>query len=223
MTPEEVTQLIQQLSYADPRILPEDPGELRGKTAMWSAVLRDVPYDFALNTAVDHYRTSPFPIAPAEIAAPWAAQVKARLASHTDPTPAADPDNWQAYRDELIGTRYAVATGQIPPATHELTAGPPHPDVADRIAGFGRYIPDEVRRELAPYRPAAAAYEAAITAGQPDYLAVRCPWCDAPEGERCRSRRVIPGGGATSNRPRTEPHPSRIEEARYQLEDEEIA
>lgn len=215
MNPSDIPQLIAEIALADPRIRREDPTERRGQIKMWAGILTDVPYDFAIQAAHRHYANSQWPILPANIATAWKAAVRDRLERHTELPPPVDPDNTGVYLAALQQRRQAIATGQTPPTTQrELTAGGPHPDVAARLAAIGRYIPDEARQQLAKYRPAAAAYETAIRVGQPDYLAVRCPWCDAPVGERCRSRLVVPGAGATSNKPRTQPHPSRVDVAR---------
>jgi hypothetical protein len=135
-----------------------------------------------------------------------------RLANYAYVPPGTDDD--PQYLDRLRGQIADVASGAVPAPDSPLAiTGGPHPDVAARLKAIGRYIPDVVRQELAPYRPAAAAREAAIRAGQADYLSVRCEWCGAPVDEPCRSRRVVPGAGATSNRPRKTPHPSRVEAA----------
>lgn len=135
-----------------------------------------------------------------------------RLANYAYAPPQGDSD--PNYLDRLRGQIADVASGTVPAPTSPLALeGGPHPDVAARLKVLGRYIPDGVRQQLAPHRPAAAAREAAIRAGHPDYLAVPCTWCGAREGERCRSRRVVPGAGATSNKPRSTPHPSRVDAA----------
>lgn len=143
-----------------------------------------------------------------------------RMARHTDPTPQADPDDPQAYRQELLATRRAVATGQQPPAQHELTSGPMHPDVAARLKTLGTYVPREVDELLDEYRPVKAARRTALTAGEPDALSVACDWCHAPVNEPCRSRRIVPGDGATASRRRTSPHPSRVDDARTATQQE---
>lgn len=137
-----------------------------------------------------------------------------RLHRHTDPTPAADPDDVHAYQAELRATRAAVATGRQEPAQHELTAGPMHPDVAARLKTLGTYVPQQVDEALDDYRPIKAARREALITGQPDALSVDCDWCQAPAGEPCRSRRIDPKGGATSARRRTTPHPTRLDDAR---------
>lgn len=213
MTPDELPTLLKQISYADPRILPDDPAERRGKIAMWAGILRDVPYDYALQAAQQHYAASPYPLLPADIAAQWRTQVRDRLARHTDPTPAADPDDPEAWRAELLGTRAAVATGRTNPVEYRaITSGAPHPDIAARLTGIGQYVPNHVRQQLAPYRPLRAEREATVAAGRPDPLSVLCEWCGAPVGEPCRSRVIDPSGGATANRRRPS-HPSRIDAA----------
>ncbi|MGW3428923.1 zinc finger domain-containing protein [Streptomyces melanosporofaciens] len=213
MTPDQIPELLRNISYADPRILPDDPDERRGKVAMWAGILRDVPYDFALQAAQQHYANSPYPLLPADIASQWRNTVRDRLNRHTDPTPAADPDDAAAWRAELLGTRNAVATGRANPVEYRaITSGDPHPDVAGSLTGIGRYVPDHVRQQLAPYRPLRAEREAAVAAGRPDPLSVKCGWCDAPIGEPCRSRVVDPDGAANASR-RRKPHPSRVDAA----------
>lgn len=139
-----------------------------------------------------------------------------RLTNYAYQPPDGDTD--PQYLNRLRGQIADVASGAVPaPTTPLALTGGPAPEVAARLKALGRYIPDAVRQDLAAYRPAAAAREAAIRAGHPDYLAVRCTWCDAPEGERCRSRRIVPGAGATSNKPRSAPHPSRVEAAEAAL------
>ncbi|MEU8723553.1 zinc finger domain-containing protein [Streptomyces antimycoticus] len=214
MTPDQIPELLLNISYADPRILPDDPGERRGKVAMWAGILADVPYDYALQAAQQHYANSPYPLLPADIASQWRNTVRDRLNRHTDPTPATDPDNVSAWRAELLGSRNAVATGRTNPIEYRaITSGDPHPDLAGSLTGIGRYVPDHVRQQLAPYRPLRAEREATVAAGRPDPLSVKCGWCDAPTGEPCRSRVVDPKGAATSNR-RRPPHPSRLDAAR---------
>lgn len=144
-----------------------------------------------------------------------------RMARHTDPTPTADPDDVHAYKAEIAATRLAVATGQRQPAQHELAAGPMHPDVAARLKTLGTYVPRHVDEALDAYRPVKAARREAVITGQPDPLSVDCDWCQAPAGEPCRSRRVDPNGGATSNRRRSTPHPSRVDDAREATQQQE--
>jgi hypothetical protein len=153
-------------------------------------------------------------IAPGEIATEIKRMRADRMARHTDPTPTADPDDVHAYRAELAANRIAVATGQEEPSQHELTSGPMHPDVAARLKTLGSYVPRHVDEALDAYRPIKAARRTALTAGQPDALSVPCDWCQAPIGEPCRSRRIAPGGGATSSKRRSTPHPSRVDDAR---------
>jgi hypothetical protein len=180
-------------------------------------VWHDLLYPFHLAearaAAVAIASTQPF-VSPGEIAAHVRRTRADRLHRHTDPTPQADPDDVQAYRAELRATRNAVATGQQQPSQHELTSGPMHPDVAARLKTLGTYVPRHVDEALDEYRPIKAARRAALTAGEPDALAVDCEWCQAPAGEPCRSRRIVPGAGATSSRRRSTPHPSRVDAAR---------
>lgn len=190
---------------------------MRDRVAQWHELLNDVPLvvgqDWDVRGVIrDHVLASPYPILPVDIARAWHAFSRERLQRHTDPTPAADPDDTAAWRAELLAHRRAVATGRAAPSSQrQLTEGGPHPDVAARLAAIGSYIPPDVRAELAPHRPARAAREAAVSAGRPDALSVRCEWCHAAEGEPCRSRRVGLDGHARGNAPRVTPHPSRVD------------
>ncbi|WP_393075144.1 hypothetical protein [Streptomyces sp. LN704] len=187
----------------------------------WHDILRNYLLDEARPAAATLASRQAF-VAPGEIATEIRRNRADRMARHTDPTPAANPDDPQAYRDELAATRYAVATGQQQPATHELTAGPMHPDVAARLKTLGTYVPRQVDEALDDYRPVKAARRAALTAGQPDALSVDCDWCQAPAGEPCRSRRITPGEGATSTRRRTTPHPTRLDDARNAMQEQQL-
>lgn len=180
---------------------------------VWHDLLFPFRLDEARTAAVAIASSQPF-ISPGEIATHIRRARADRLHRHTDPTPQADPDNVAAYQAELRATRAAVATGQQEPAQHELTTGSMHPDVAARLKTLGTYVPRQVDEELDAYRPVKAARREALTANQPDALAVNCDWCHAPAGEPCRSRRIVPGGGATASRRRSTPHPTRIDDAR---------
>lgn len=130
-----------------------------------------------------------------------------RLTNYAYQPPEGDSDPQYVHR--LRGQIADVASGAVPaPTTPLAITGGPHPDVADRLATIGRYIPDHVRQQLARHRPAAAAREAAIRAGHADYLAVDCPWCKARSGQQCQR-----GGRPGAGRAMTTPHPSRVEAA----------
>ncbi|NUS22715.1 MAG: hypothetical protein HOV92_00605 [Streptomyces sp.] len=186
----------------------------------WHDVLNEYLLDEARTAAATLARRQAF-VAPGEIATEIKRVRADLMARHTDPTPSADPDDPEAYRAELAASRLAVATGQERPSTAELTAGPMHPDVAARLKTLGNYVPRTVDEELDAYRPVKAARRAAIQSGQPDALSVPCDWCQAPVGEPCRGRRVVPGGGATASRRRSTPHPSRVDDARTALNHQE--
>lgn len=207
MKPSEVPQLLAQIALADPRVRREDPIELRAQIAMWAGILAEVPYDYALTAAHQHYAKSTWPILPADIATRWAATVRDRMNRHTDPAPAVDPDNETAYRAELAATRYAVATGAAPAVElRELTAGPAAYEADARWAALGSYVPIHVRDALAEQRPERAERERLLRTGQPDPLSVQCPWdaCRASAGQRCNTR----------GRTRHDPHPARTDAAR---------
>ncbi|MER5218117.1 hypothetical protein ABT063_48395 [Streptomyces sp. NPDC002838] len=222
MTPHEVGALLAYLGRLDPRLIRTDKGEARDQIAQWHELLGDVPLATAHGwdsrvVARGHILDSPYPILPVDVARKWRAYRRDRLSRHTDPTPAADPDDPASWQAELVRTRRAVATGAVPPATHrQITGGQVPPDLEPHLKAIGRYIPDDVRAELAPYRPARAAREAAIAQGQPDFLGVECEWCHAQVGEPCRRRRIGLDGDARGNSPRATPHPGRVDLAAAQ-------
>lgn len=193
----------------------------------WAQALVGIPAvaeaaDWDASRAVRRYyeqrggdRSAQFrPLEPADLLAAWAPHRAELMNRHTDPLPATDPDNVEQWRAELLGNRAAVATGQAAPSTHRQLTSDIHPAIEARLRAIGSYIPTDARQQLAPYRPVAALREAAVADGQPDPLSVPCDWCLAEKGKPCRSRRMAPRGGATSNAPRKTVHPSRLDLAR---------
>ncbi|MFH9575996.1 hypothetical protein ACH4MG_36390 [Streptomyces sp. NPDC017454] len=224
----EVASVLAYIGRLDPRTIPAGTGNARDQIVQWQELLADVP--FATDHGWDvreairaHVLDSPYPILPVDVARKWRAYRRDRMERHTDPTPAADPDNPAAWRTELLGTRHAVATGMAAPFSHRQLAQGPRRDIEARLAVVGSSIPPAVRAALAPYRPARAAREAAVAAGQPDALRVPCRWCHADKGEPCRSRRLGLDGHARGNAPRTRPHPTRMDLAVAELARQGIA
>ncbi|MCG7207352.1 zinc finger domain-containing protein [Streptomyces arenae] len=215
----EVAAVLTYAGRLDPRLIRTDPGEADNQLDTWHELLGDVPMATGQGWDVreivrKRIVMSPYPILPADVAREWQAHRRERLARHTDPTPAADPDNPEAWRAELLAARDAVAAGQAAPSAHRgITAGRHRSGLKDQLAAVGSYIPSAVRAELAPFRPARAAREAAIAAGGPDVLGVPCEWCHAAEGESCRRRRITLDGTARGNAPRATAHPGRIDRA----------
>ncbi|MEU9371667.1 hypothetical protein AB0D71_45030 [Streptomyces avermitilis] len=215
----EVAAVLTYVGRLDSRLIRTDEGETRFQLDMWHELLNDVPMATGQGWDVreivrKRIVSSPYPILPADVAREWQAHRRDRLARHTDPTPAADPDNPEAWRAELLAARDAVAAGQAAPSTHRgITAGRHRPTLKDQLAAVGSYIPPAARAELAPFRPARAAREATIAAGGPDVLGVPCDWCHADKGEPCRRRRITLDGTARGNAPRATAHPCRIDRA----------
>lgn len=115
MTLDETYQLLERIALVDDRIARTAPEEVTGQAEMWAVILRDVPPEFAATAVAEHYAASPHALRPADIATRWRAHTRARLADHTDPVPAADPDDEAAYRAALAANRHAVATGTTEP------------------------------------------------------------------------------------------------------------
>jgi hypothetical protein len=220
MEAEEIPQLIAQIALADSRVRREDKVERRAQILMWAGILANVPYDFAVRAVQEHYSQSQWPIAPGDIASRWEGTVRDRLnrdngTFEPNDYPDLDPDDVIGYLQALRGQRQRVAQGFQPPNTVKaITAGPAADEVTERLKTLGSYVPRQVDEALDAHRPVKAARRTALIAGQPDALSVPCDWCQAPAGEPCRSRRVAPNGGATSNKRRATPHPSRLDDAR---------
>ncbi|GAA3852012.1 hypothetical protein GCM10023084_02760 [Streptomyces lacrimifluminis] len=212
MNPEYVPELIAKIAMADPRVKRDDPIERRAQLQMWAGILADVPMDFAVQAAQQHYADSQWPIVPGDIAGRWQAVVRDRMRRDNgtfEPTdyPWLSPDDIGGYLRALRERRQAVAVGELPPQEIKaLIAGTAARQAKKRIAELGDYLTTEVRTELAPYRPGAAEREQAIAAGGPDPLSAACPYehCRAPEGRPCRNK---------DKRARKTPHPSRVEAA----------
>lgn len=216
MNPELIPQLIAEIALADPRVRREDKVERRAQAKMWAGILAEVPYEFALQAAHQHYRTSQWPILPADIATRWHEQTSNRLGRHSDPIPDADPDDVAAWCRQLGETRQAVAQGRIEPSPHAVAAGPPS-GIAALTAGIGRtmpkrnthrpYIHDSAAAELTACLPQRAAREAGRKRGAVDLLSVDCPWCQAAIGQQCKRRSHKRGAWHR----RDEPHPARVD------------
>lgn len=129
MNPSQIPKLLNQVSYADPRLLPEDQKELAALAALWAGVLADVPADFAMHAVGQHYAASPFPIKPSDIAERWRVVVRDRMGQHVgtfEPTqhPGLDPDDIAGYHAALRAERQAVYTGQRAPIRSRAIAPP---------------------------------------------------------------------------------------------------
>ncbi|MFB7421632.1 cell surface glycoprotein [Streptomyces sp. NPDC056210] len=211
MTPDQIPDLLKRVSYADPRVLPEDPQEVLGMAALWADVLRDVPTDFAMQAVGAHYAVSPFPIKPSDISTRWHAVVRDRMDRHNgtfEPTqhPELDPDDVPGFQRALLAERHAVIHGQAEPNTVKaITAGPAAAEVQARLDAMGTYMPASVKETLAALRPDAVERERLIRSGLSDPRSVACPWdaCHAPRGQRCR----------TNGRDRRDYHPARVDAA----------
>lgn len=219
-----VAAVLVYVGRLDPRTIRTGTGEARDQIAQWQELLDDVPFATAHGWDVreairSHVLDSPYPILPVDVIRRWRAHRRDRLDRHTDPTPAADPDDPVAWRAELLRSRNAVATGVTAPSTYRhITSGGQSRDVEERLREVGSCIPPAVRRELARYRPARAARETAVAAGVPDSLGVRCDWCHAAVGSPCRQRRASPDGTARGNAVRATPHPSRVDLAAARMD-----
>ncbi|MFJ6440236.1 hypothetical protein [Streptomyces sp. NPDC091649] len=169
MTPDQIPQLLKQVSYADPRVLPDDPKEVAALAALWAAVLTDVPAEFAMQAVGAHYAKSPFPIKPSDISTRWQAVVSDRMGRHTgtfEPNqhPGLDPDDIKGYQQALRAERDAVRTGQRAPTPSRAIAPPLSQDDVRAMRQQGdllRHIKDasrEARADNARRRKLVAQY-----------------------------------------------------------------
>lgn len=222
MNRQEVAALLAYAVKLAPHTAPADQVAAEERLDQWAGLLADVPptaphpngrhWD-ASQVVFHHVRTSPYPIKPVDVTGPWLTFRRDVLGRHTDPVPAVDPDDPEAYRAELLDTRHAVATGAATATTYRELTGGPHPDVADRLAALGSYVPAHVEDVLDQYRPRKAARRAAVKAGRPDALAVACPWCGAEPGAPCTQRAIGPKAEHGTRTERTIPHPTRLDRA----------
>ncbi|MFF1307286.1 cell surface glycoprotein [Streptomyces sp. NPDC058307] len=213
MTREEVAALLAYAVRLDPRTAPADQAAAAETLDQWADLLADVPptaphpngrhWD-AAQVVRHHIATSPYPVRPSDVSRPWHSFRRDVVDRHHDPVPAADPDDAEAYRAELVGTRNAVATGASTAATYRELTGGPAPEVAERLAALGDYVPRTVAQALAEFRPRRAERERRAVEGLPDPLDVACPHvhCLARAGEPCVNRR---------RNPRRTAHPSRLD------------
>ncbi|CAL9530300.1 zinc finger domain-containing protein [Streptomyces sp. enrichment culture] len=220
----EIAALLAYIDRLDPTRAPQDRAAAGERLTQWETLLAHVPaaaqhpdgpersWD-ASQVAARHIATSPYPIKPSDIGAPWETYRRDVIGRHWDPAPAVNPDDERAYRAALRGTRQAVAVGALPPTPQRAIEGAPSPvraardaHAAARLAALGDYVPKTVRAALADYRPHRAARERLAAAGAPDPLDVPCPYehCRAPKNEPCRDHR---------GNHRTRPHPSRTDAA----------
>ncbi|WP_086684480.1 zinc finger domain-containing protein [Streptomyces pseudogriseolus] len=231
MNRREIAALLAYVDRLDPGRAPQDHAAAGERLDQWATLLDHVPataqhpdgpersWD-ASRVAARHIATSPYPIKPSDIGAPWETYRRDVVGRHWDPAPAVDPDNVAAYRAALRGTRQAVAVGALPPAPQHALEGRPSPlraerdaAAARRLAELGDYVPKTVRDQLAQYRPHRAQRERLAAANLPDPLDVECTWCGATVGQPCRARRINPGNDAIGYRAKKAPHPCRVEDA----------
>lgn len=213
MNREEVAALLAYAVRLDPRTAPDDQAAAAETLDQWADLLADVPpraphpngrhWD-AAQVVRHHIATSPYPVKPSDVSRPWHGFRRDVVDRHHDPVPAADPDDPEAYRAELVGTRHAVAVGAVPAATFRELTGGPAPEVAERLAALGEYVPRSVAQALAEFRPRRAERERRAVEGLPDPLDVPCPYeqCRARAGEPCVNHRRTP---------RRTAHPSRLD------------
>ncbi|MFI0906788.1 hypothetical protein ACH4TE_25180 [Streptomyces sioyaensis] len=124
-------------------------------------------------------------VEPHDLLAAWAGHRAELMNRHTDPVPAADPDDVAAYRAEIVGTRTAVATGQQRPTAYRAIAPAEQQHLAAVTAALGTQpgaMPTQVRDELG--RIGIGARRARF----PEY-AVVCPHptCRAAERQPCKA------------------------------------
>jgi len=225
----EIAALLAHVDRLAPERAPQSRTAAGERMEQWATLLGHVPataqhpdgrhWD-AAQVTTRHIATSPYPIKPSDVGAPWESYRSDIVGRHWDPAPAVDPDNEAAYRAALRNTRQAVAVGALPPTPQQAIEGRPSPIRAERdaaaarrLAELGSYVPKTVRDQLAQYRPHRAQRERLAAANLPDALDVECSWCGAPKGTPCRARRINPRNNAVSYRAKSAPHPCRVEDA----------
>lgn len=199
MNRQEIAALISYVAGLDPRTARAGQ-DLADQLDQWCEVLRDVPpraphpngrHWNAAEVAHRHVTTSPYPILPADIARPWATFRADVIGRHTDPLPAADPDNPQAYRAELAGTRAAVAAGQQQATVYAELAAAPSDRLRARLARVGE-MPPAVREQIRQTtggrigRAKQQFPELAVACPRPDCRALRNMPCKRPSGRELR-------------------------------------
>ncbi|WP_125262343.1 hypothetical protein [Streptomyces alboflavus] len=129
MTLDETLELLTRISLVDDRVVKVDEAEQAAQLTLWSAVLRDVPLQFAGHALGEHYAESAWPIMPKDIAARWRAVARDRLNRHAgtfEPSahPHLDPDDVPGYQAALRAQRDGVRTGrEAPVELRALLAG----------------------------------------------------------------------------------------------------
>ncbi|MFE9624264.1 hypothetical protein [Streptomyces sp. NPDC006527] len=200
MMVDEVIDLLERIALVDDRVVRADEAEQEAQVAMWAAVLRDVPLQFAGEAVGRHYAESAWPIMPKDIATRWRDQVRNRVGRSLgtfEPTdhPHLDPDDTVGYVRALRERHEAIAGGDSQPvAVAELM-----PAVGSTLGGgrIAELVPanDEFRTAKATRFPRRER-----PAGPPE-RAVHCPACGASPGRPCRTTH--------RNREMTGTHPSR--------------
>lgn len=204
------TEVAALLAYAvglDPRTAPTDPAAANDTLNQWCELLHDVPptaphpngrHWNAAEIVRHHIASSPYPIKPADVSRPWHAFRADVIGRHTDPLPAADPDDPESWRAELLGTRHAVATGQQQATTYHELAAVPADALRARLARVGE-MPPAVREQI---RQSTGGRIGAGKATFPE-LAVPCP------REDCRALRHMPCRRPSGKELREHTHPQR--------------
>ncbi|WP_425829339.1 zinc finger domain-containing protein [Streptomyces fractus] len=207
MNPRETAALLRLLAaldgrlrraMADPQQAARTIDEWNEATAHIPAVTADGTWDasqavrrFYEQRRGDHTARY-FAYEPHHLLAAWAEHRTERMERHTDPLPAADPNDVHAYRAELAATRAEVAHGLRAPAPYHRaidTAGRRQlGPLADRIGAMptaepGPYMPPQVRAEISPHLPGLRARLPALN--------VACPVevCRAGARHLCTSSR----------------------------------
>lgn len=199
MNRQQIAALISYAAGLDPRTA-KTGDDLADQLDQWEELLHDVPptaphpngrHWNAAHVVRHHCATSPYPIKPSDVSRPWHAFKADVIGRHTDPLPAADPDNPESWRAELLGTRQAVAAGQQPATLYrELTAAPADA-LRARLARVGE-MPPAVRehiRQTTGGRIGAGKQrfpELAVECPRPDCRALRHMPCKRPSGRELR-------------------------------------
>lgn len=146
MKPSEAAKLLTMAAALDGRMRVQSMDEIQVQAQGWAATLDErITFEQARTLLVDHYANSREVIMPATLNQAFWARRRQLAATHTDPLPAADPNDVTAWLEELRENR---RRNHFDPEKYghkvELEAAPSDPKVEAAISE----LVAEMRRKL---------------------------------------------------------------------------